>query len=172
MPFRAAYLPGDLVLPYKGREYRVKPPDRRTGAKLAAINAAGVSAYMALQDRCPTCGRAGQVVELPEETQALLAEIEHENLADLALGADVAAQMDADGVPAAHIDTMAIYALYYWTLGEATADAIMEAQAAGDEAGKAPASSGSSTSKRGRRTASASPTRTASTPDTGESRPS
>lgn len=151
MPFKATYLPGDLVLPYEDREYRVKPPTKEVGAKLAAINAAGVAAFMAMQDACPTCGRAGTVAELPEETKALLEEMEHEDVAALALGADVAEQMAADGVPAAHIDTMAVYALYYWTLGEELADKIMEARSAGDGAGKAPATSGSSTSRRGRR---------------------
>lgn len=151
MPFKATYLPGDLVLPYGDREYRVKPPTKEVGAKLAAINAAGVHVYMAMQDACPTCGRAGAVAELPEETQRLLEEIAGEELAALALGGDVAEQMEADGVPAAHIDTMAVYALYYWTLGEELADKIMEARSAGDGAGKAPATSGSSTSRRGRR---------------------
>ena len=127
MPFKDSYLPRDLVLPCGDATYTVRPPSKETGAKLAAINVAGVATWMNMQDACPACGRAGTVTELPEETRELLEEMAHEDVSSLSLGADVVAQMEADGVPGAHIDTMAVYALYYWTLGEATADAIMEA---------------------------------------------
>lgn len=154
------YLPGDLVLPYKGKEYRVPPPNREVGLQLTAINAMGVAAYQSSLESCPTCGRSG-AVEVPEETREVVAALEHVSLGELSLG-PAFAELEADKVPAAHVDQFALYALYFWTLGEETADAIFEAQAGGGAPGEARASA-SSTSTRGPRTASESRTPTAST---------
>lgn len=162
MPFKAEYLTSDLVLPYAGREYHVKPPTKENGQKLAALHAYGLLAYAESQgDKCPNCGRPREDIDLPEETKALIERMaaNGETLEDIALGADVAAQMEADGVPAAHTADMAFYALYYWLFGEELADKIMEARAAGGGVGKALVTSASSTSKRGPRMESASQTR-------------
>lgn len=67
------------------------------------------------------------------------------------------AQMLAAGVPGADVDTFAVYALYYWVLGEEAADEILAATRGGGAQGGA--TSGSSTSTRGPRTASESRTR-------------
>ena len=129
------YLAPDLELrDDDGRIWRVKPPSKEDGLILAAINAAGVAAYASLQETCPSCGRAGG--EMPDETRELLESFGARPIGEVSLGKDVYDSMVAAGLPGPHIDTYAMYALYYWTLGESVADAIMEAQA-GASAGKA-----------------------------------
>ncbi|MEN1976997.1 DUF7426 family protein [Cellulomonas sp. P4] len=162
------YLTPDLQLPYGDRTYTVHPPSKDTGIKLAAINAVGVAAYAAALEECPTCGRKGSP-EIPADTLAVIESMKDVDVAALALGSDVHAQMVADGVPGPHIDQFGMYALYYWTLGEETADRIFDAQHGGGAKGEA--HSGSSTSPRGPRTASGNRTqRRAPTRGTGASR--
>jgi hypothetical protein len=162
------YLDPDLEIPYNGKTYLVPPPSKDVGLKLAAINAMGVSVYAAALDECPTCGRKGSP-EVPADTLALLESMKDQDIAELALGPHTHAQMVTDGVPAPHIDRFGMYALYYWTLGEETADQIFAAQHGGGAPGEA--RSASSTSPRGPRTASGNRTqRRASTRATGASR--
>lgn len=163
----SAFFTSALELPYDGRTYMVAPPSKDVGLKLAAINAVGVATYAGLLDACPTCGRSG-APQVPAETLQLVESIGNVDVATLALGQDTYDRMVADGVPGPHIDQMGLYALYYWTMGEAVADQIMAAQAGGGAVGEAPA--GRSTPSRGPRTVSASRTRTASTRATGGSR--
>ena len=122
----------DLELVLHGHRYMVPPPSRETGIRLAAIVASGVRVFQAGAATCPTCGRSG-MPDLPSETQALLDSMKDLNLADLALGAEVVAQMEADGLPERHQDTAAQYAMYYWTLGEETADAILASLTKGSD---------------------------------------
>ncbi|WP_263120859.1 hypothetical protein [Cellulomonas sp. RIT-PI-Y] len=162
------YLDPDLEIPYNGATYLVPPPSKDVGLKLAAINAVGVAAYAAALEECPTCGRKGSP-EVPADTLALLESMKDQDIAELALGPQAHARMVADGVPAPHIDRFGMYALYYWTLGEETADQIFAAQHGGGASGEA--RSASSTSPRGPRTASGNRTqRRASTRGTGASR--
>ncbi|TKR27133.1 hypothetical protein FA014_01895 [Cellulomonas hominis] len=163
------FLAPALELPCGDRVYVVSPPSKDVGLKLAAINAVGVATYASVLEKCPTCGRAG-APHVPAETLALVESLGETDVAELSLGADVYAQMVADGVSAPDIDMFGMYALYYWTVGEETADAILAAQHGGGDA-SGEAGSGSSTSPRGPRTASASRTqRRASTRGTGAPR--
>ncbi|GMA31604.1 DUF7426 family protein [Litorihabitans aurantiacus] len=162
-----AHLVPPLHIPYAGTTYEVQPPSKDTGLKLAAINAAGVATYASVIQACPTCGHSGSP-ELPNSTRELLESMGEAEVAPLALGQDVYDQMLADRVPGPHIDKFGLYALYYWTLGEATADAIFEAQLTGGGAsGEAAVSGRTSTPRPGPRTASANPTRRVSTRATG-----
>ncbi|GEL47403.1 hypothetical protein CHO01_25190 [Cellulomonas hominis] len=161
------YLDPDLEIAYRGKTYTAPPPDKDTGLKLAAVNAMGVAVYSAALEECPTCGRKGSP-EVPADTLAVIESIKDKDVAELALGA-AHAEMVADGVPGPHIDRFGLYALYYWTMGEETADQIFAAQHGGGATGGA--TSGSSTSPRGPRSASANRTqRRASTRGTGASR--
>lgn len=119
-----AYLTPDLVLPLGGHTYTVKPPSRDVGLKLAAIVSMGMQVYIASTGTCPTCGRSGNP-EFDPETKALVDSLGQEPLGNLSLGKAVMDQMEADGLPEAHQDTAAQYAMYYWTMGEDTADAVM-----------------------------------------------
>lgn len=159
------FLTPDLQIPYGGKTYTIPPPSKDAGLKLGAINAMGVATYATSLTECPTCGRSGKP-ELPEETQALIEEMARDNkeVAALSLSQAVYDEMVADGVPGPHIDRFGVYALYYWTMGEATADAIFAAQKIGGGAsGEAPrppapkvkGTGRTSTQKPGRRTASA-----------------
>ena len=158
----SAFLTPDLVLKAGDKSYVVPPPSKDVGLKLAAINAVGVSAYLSMADQCPTCGRTG-TPELPDDTRRSYEAIGDVDLGELSLG-PAYAQMIADGVPGPHIDTYAVYALYYWTLGEETADKIIQARA---EATNAPKAQPRSRSKSGRSTGSGNQTKTASTRGTG-----
>lgn len=162
------YFAPSLELTWRERVFVVDPPSKDTGLKLAAINAMGVGAYLASLDKCPTCGRSG-APELPAETIELVESLGNVDIADLSLGEATHAEMVEAGVPGPHIDTMAMYALYYWTLGEHAADQIMAAQSGGGAQGEALA--GSSTPPSGPRTASGNRTqRRASSRATGASR--
>ena len=163
----AAHFAPALELPYGGKTYVVQPPTKDVGLKLAAVNAMGVADYSSLYDVCPPCGHAGSV-EVADDTRAIFESIEGTDVAVLSLGQGVYDEMIADGVPGPHLDSMALYALYFWTLGEETADAIFEAQSGGGASGGA---TGPSTSPRGPRTESANRTkRRASTRATRASR--
>lgn len=161
----SAHFAPSLELPWREHVFVVDPPSKEVGLKLAAINAVGVGAYLSSLEQCPTCGRSG-TPELPAETLELVESMGDVDVANLSLGEATYAEMIEAGVPGPHIDTMAMYALYFWTLGKATADQIMEAQSGGGASGEAP----SSTSTRGPRTGSGNQTqRRASTRATGAS---
>ena len=151
-----AYLTPDLELRHRGVTYRVSPPTVETGLKLAALMAAGVAAQ-ALQVGATT---AEVEAALTDEQQALLASIQDMPLGRLTLG-PAYQQMIDDGIPGPHIDLYAMYAYHFWVLGEAAADAIVEQTHGGGVTPK-----DQKPSRSGRRTGSASRTRTASTPTT------
>lgn len=127
----AAFITKDLILDLGEHTYRVKPPSRDTGKLLTAINVVGVSTMQAaLGGTCPTCGRPSEA-EIDPEIQALADTAENKELGELSLGKDVLDQMIADGLDGATIDTMSLYAMYFWLMGEAVADAILEQKAEG-----------------------------------------
>ena len=138
------YLAPNLDLPLAGKTYSISPPSRDAGLKLAAIVAVG------------TAETTGQSEAATDEQRALIEASTNDALGDLSLGADVHAAMVADGVPSAHIDTAAMYAMYYWVLGETAADRIFEAQADAKAGGAAPKAKAPARSKSGRSTASGS----------------
>lgn len=153
-----AFLSPNLDLKIGDRTYSVPPPSKDVGLKLAAINAAGVAAYLSLQDQCPTCGRAGAPDALPDDTRAIVESLADTDLGELSLG-EAYKQMIDDGVPGPHIDQAAVYAMYYWVLGPETADAILSAQAEARHGGAGKASAPARPSRTGRHTGSGSPKR-------------
>lgn len=126
----SAYFEPPLELPVGDRVFVSQPPSKDTGLKLATINAVGVAVYSASLGTCQTCGRDGNV-ELPDETKRILESVGDTDVAELALGKGTYDEMIEAGVPAPHIDTLGLYALYYWTVGEDTADQIMAARHGG-----------------------------------------
>lgn len=145
------YFVADLDLPYRGKVYSCPPPSQHNGLVLAAIVAAGTNIY------------AGQAPDAA--TQALLDSLDDtSDISRISLGETAYDQMVADNVPGPHIAQLGSYAMYYWVLGEPTADAMFASlYGQGDDA--APKAQPT-----GRATASGSPTRTASTRAT-KSRP-
>jgi hypothetical protein len=121
------YLLPDLVFQHGDREYRVPPPSREDGLKMSAVVAMGSATYTAASKACPVCGRAGDV-EFDPSIKPLLEDIKDQPLGVLTLGPKVYAQMNEDGMPEAHQDQYALYALYYWTMGKEAADANFEAR--------------------------------------------
>lgn len=127
----SAFITKDLILELGDHTYRVKPPSRETGKVLTAINVVGVTTMQnALGGTCPTCGRASDP-EIDPEIQALADSVQNKELGELSLGKDVFDQMIADGLDASTIETMELYAMYYWLMGEQVADAILEQKAEG-----------------------------------------
>lgn len=159
------YLTPGLELVWGERTFTVPPPTKDVGLKLAAVNSAGIQAYLAMADACPSCGRAGAPDGLPEATLALLEAVKDTDLGELSLGTAYGEMIEA-GVPGPHIDQYALYALYYWVLGEEAADQVLEVRYGGGASGEAQTAS---TPKPGPPTESAPRTRKASTPATGES---
>lgn len=143
------YLTPNLQLPLNGTVYEVPPPSKEDGLALAAFVAMGMN--------------AAHNSETSAEDLATIAANRDRNLADMSLGT-AHAQMLKDGVPGAHIDQAAIYAMYYWTMGEEQADAAFKVLYAMAAQGDLP--KGLRLVRTGRNTASANPTKTESTPDT------
>lgn len=142
----SSFLSPNLDIKLGDRTYSVPPPCYKTGLVLAAVLDVSTAAVN------------GQTV--PQATQDLFDSFDKgRDIGELSLTPKVLEQMREDGVPAPDITMATRYALYYWVLGEASADAITLAQHGVDEAPKASTTSPS--------TGSESPTRTASTPATG-----
>lgn len=100
----------DLVLTFKGREYRVPPPCTIDAKKLLAAAALGEI-------------RLGMVSgEASEEVQRILTGIRPTD--HFALTDAVYEQMVADKVPMTTIDRMSFYAVFYWARGKQYADMV------------------------------------------------
>lgn len=127
-----AWLTPDLSLSLGGRTYIVRPPSVEAGLNLTALNVAGVAGYLAVQGACPTCGRTG-ALEVTDEINERYEALKDTPLGILSLGKDVYEQMIADDLPEKHIDTAALYAMYYWTMGEAAADNLLTAMSEADQ---------------------------------------
>lgn len=155
----ASWAQTDLVIPFGGREYRVPPPTVEASKKLIAC-AVRAEVNLGL--------RKG---EIPEGVQRVLDNIgpdEH-----VGLGPVYDEMVDA-GLSQVTIDRFTYYAVFYWARGEEYADTLARALFAprdlpeGEVGGAAPKDS--SPRRTGRRTASASQTRTGGTRTTGRSR--
>lgn len=149
------YLTPDLELPHGGKVYVVKPPTKDVGLKLAAINALAAASWAGSE----------AVDKVPESMRAIADTVKDADLGELSLGADVYEQMNADGVPGPHIDTYALYALYYWTMGEQSADELIairagkhDPKAAAHAASKSGRSTGSGSRKTGSKASRSTPT--------------
>lgn len=100
----------DLVLTLGERTYSVRPPSVEDAKKVIA---AAVRAEVNL----------GIVKgEIPEAVQRVLTTIGPDD--HPALGADTYRQLADDGIPAATIDRMAYYAVFYWARGKEYADRL------------------------------------------------
>lgn len=134
------YLTPNLEFPHGGKTYTVKPPTKDVGLKLAAAAVVGAAAF----------GGPDTLNQIPESQRDIVRSLADTDLGELSLG-DAYREMVEDGVPGPHIDTYALYAMYYWTMGEAIADEAIAARG-GVTAPKAEAPS---RSKSGRSSASA-----------------
>lgn len=130
------FLTPNLALKWHDRVFEVEPPTRENGLILAALNAVGISAYIATQDACTVCGRSG-AVEPDEKTAALIEKVKDTALGEISLGGAYQEMIDA-GVSGPDLELFELYAFYYWTLGEKTADAILEQRAEGRVGESAP----------------------------------
>lgn len=118
------YLAPDLVLKYHDREFVVPPPTKDDGLKLAAITAYGTAIATGSQDN------------LPDGQRKLAESLAGVDLGEISLG-PAYLEMSEANVPGPHIDQYAMYAMYYWVMGEDVADQIMEARY-GSEGSEAP----------------------------------
>lgn len=109
----AAWAEPNLVLTLGERTYTVRPPSVADGGKLLALAVRGEVAVGI------TPG------PVSDEVQEVLDSIGHDE--HPALGADVYAQLVADGVSDKTINRMAYYAIFYWTRGAEYADWIAAA---------------------------------------------
>lgn len=121
-----SHLVPDLVLDHHGTQYVVPPPSKDDGLLLAALNIVGTKAIAnAMGDEDITSGLSPVQKKLFEASK-------ERDLGEISLG-PVYAEMVDDGLPGPHIDQYALYAMYYWVLGEATADEIFKTMSgAGD----------------------------------------
>ena len=149
------YLTPDLELPHGGKVYVVKPPTKDVGLKLAALSVVGISAF---------AGKDG-LDKVPAEQRGVVDALKDTDLGELSLG-DAYRQMVEDEVPGPHIDMYAVYAMYYWTMGEQVADEWIKMRAGKTDpkaAARARSKSGRSTASGSRKTGS---TGSRSTPTT------
>lgn len=123
----SSFLTPNLELPWRDHVFVVEPPTKEAGLVMTALNATvGLAQYAATHDACPTCGRSG-AVELDERTQGLLRAAENKDLGELSLGSAYQEMIEA-GVPGPDLEVFELYAMYYWVMGEETADAILDAR--------------------------------------------
>lgn len=123
----SAYLTPNLKLPWKDHVFEVAPPSKEDGLLLAALNAAGIAQYMNSVEPCDVCGRAADTHEISDQFKDLMDAAQDRDLGEISLG-DAYQEMQEAGVPGPDVDMFALYAFYYWTLGEETADAILQAR--------------------------------------------
>ncbi|WP_439593889.1 DUF7426 family protein [Microbacterium sp.] len=97
----------DLKLPFGGRTYSVRPPTVEAAKQILAAAVLGEVKFGL---------HPGPV---PGEIVTILSTIGD---AHPALGDEAYAAMVADGVPAASIDRMSVYATFYWARGREYAD--------------------------------------------------
>lgn len=169
----AAFFPDALRLKdHTGRVWVIQPPTKRNGLIMAALNAQGA----AMASQGGTCEACGQVVKgglSPAFTQAL-EDAKDVPIEVVAFGqATYEAMIEAD-VPGPVMERMALYTVWYWSIGKEYADAMIgalsrsrdpEKRPEGAAAGKARSAS-RGRSKSGHRSASVNPTSTASTSGT------
>lgn len=122
-----AFLTPNLKLPWKDHVFEVAPPSKEDGLLLAAVNAGGIAQYMNMVAPCEACGRSAETHEISDQFKELIDAAQDRDLGEIALG-DVFQEMQDVGVPGADIDMFALYAFYFWTLGEESADAILAAR--------------------------------------------
>lgn len=110
----ANWAAADLVLPFGGRTYKVRPP---------SVGQAKLILALAIVSEVNLRLHPGPV---PEDVQALLSELGEAGtpLGDVSLGEDVHRQMQEDGIPVETIRRMAYYAVHFWARGQLRADAI------------------------------------------------
>lgn len=125
-----AYLSPNLKLPWKDHVFEVAPPSKQDGLLLAALNAAGIAQYMNMAAPCEACGRAAETHEISDDFKNLMESAANRDLGEISLGGAYQEMQDL-GVPGADIDMFALYAFYFWTLGEESADAILDARYGG-----------------------------------------
>lgn|SRR5690625_3816051 len=133
-----AFLTPNLKLPWKDHVFEIVPPSKEDGLLLAALNAAGIAQYMNMAAPCEVCGRSAETHEVSDQFKDLIDAAQDRDLGELALGGAFQEMQEA-GVPGADIDMFALYAFYFWTLGEESADAILAARhgvAGGDDGPK------------------------------------
>lgn len=136
-----AFLVPDLVLNHHGKQYIVPPPSKDDGLLLAALNVIGVTAI----DDAMTGADTDPTERLSPEQKKLYKAGLNRDLGEISLG-PAYKQMVDDGIPGPHIDQYAVYAMYYWVMGETTADAIFETMSGeGGPKDQKPSKSGPST---------------------------
>lgn len=104
----AAWAQPDLVIPFGGRTYTVRPPDTENAGILLACAVRG-EVKLGLVDG-----------PIPDDVQKVLESITDQHPA---LG-DVYDQMVADKLPKVTIDRFSYYATFYWARGEEYADTL------------------------------------------------
>lgn len=141
-----SFITPNLDLKVGDKTYVVLPPSRDDGKIMTAINVVGVAAYSAVQGACEACGRSGEI-ETDPTMRALVEQNQGRDLGELSLGAAYD-EMIADGIDSGTLETLELYAFYYWTLGERAADEILEVR----DRERSPLPKDRKPSKSGRRT--------------------
>lgn len=117
-----AFLAPDLVIKHHGTQFVVPPPTKNDGLLLAAIHTVGIAAFT---------GDGGDPTEsLSPAQKAIFEAAKDRDLGEVSLGPAYAEMVEAE-LPGPHIDQYALYAMYYWVLGEATADQILASRYGG-----------------------------------------
>lgn len=126
------FLDPDLVFSHHGKTYTVPPPSKDDGLLLAALSIAGASV---LDEAMGRGDGQDPTDNLTPKQKKLVNAAKDRDLGEISLG-PAYKQMVKDKLPGRHIDQYAVYAMYYWVLGEQVADALMDArgEAAGPKA--------------------------------------
>lgn len=110
-----------------GREYtyQLTPPTSERATQLIVLLSIGSAAALSAGTPCPTCGR-NRDFEMPDEWKTTLEDVKGMPVGELAMGGEVWAAMDADGIPGMDKDMAGLWAAFMWTYGENQANAFIE----------------------------------------------
>ena len=111
----------------EGREWEMKPPNKQRGMSQAVLYA-GIQNANRQGGPCKACGQVKSDGLEPKTARAWEA-LQERELEEVVLGKKLYDEMIEADVAASDMHWMAMYAMWYWVLGEETADLLADTYA-------------------------------------------
>jgi len=111
----------------EGREWVMRPPHKLRGMEQAVVYA-GLSHAQQKGGKCKACGNLDTSTMEPK-TAAAWDALQDRELEEVILGRKMYDAMLEAEVAASEMHWMALYTMWYWVLGEATADLLIDTYA-------------------------------------------
>ena len=111
----------------EGRDWIMRPPNKQRGMQQAVLYA-GLQHSQRKGGPCKACGHV-TTEGLEPKTAAAWEQLQDRDLEEVVLGKKMFDEMIEADVPASEIHWLAMYTLWYWVLGEETADLLADTYA-------------------------------------------